>query len=548
MIATEPNRIKNTAQAVDRRALRTPSVPHQKNRSGVRLEAVPASAHNFRVLMVASECAGLFQTGGLGHAVSGAFHALNESGVETDLILPRYLKMAEAESAKVGRTYRIGLDWTNGAPAREAKFQTHKLVGSIHRTYLMSHASAEGESNYFDNRAAGRPHYGPADLEGEAWGAWSRAVADFILEGRYDLVRLNDHHCALVALFLHQARVEGRRTPRVEMVVHNLAFQGVYPRSIMQVLNLPEHYFDAFDGIEFYGCVNFMKAGLLFSDHSSTVSAQHARELASKRGGAGLDGLIRRLIFEKRFSGLLNGIHTEDWDPSTAEREFSFSVNDLRGKAHGKALIQKEFGLAVDGEIPLFILTSRVTEQKGFAYLPRAIERFLANTDAQIIAIGDGDSEYIGLLKQLELWYPEKFRYRRFDARTEKRLTAYGDFFVNAAWFEPSGLNQLFSLVNGTIPIVSRVGGLADSVNDGETGFLFDIQWSESGDGYESIATSQALHVALQRAAESFFFENEKIQEMRRAGMSIDNSWEKRVNEQMIPLFRRILADRPSTH
>lgn len=539
--ASEPSRVYDSS--LERRALRHSWTPTQRS---VRLETVAKTAKSFKVLMVASECAGLFQTGGLGHAVSGVLDALNETGVETDLLMPRYLKMAEIVTSKINRTYRIGLDWHSGRPRREARFEVSRLKAEGPRTFLMGH-QAEFD-NYFDNRAPGRPHYGPSHLEGEAWGAWSRAVADFILESRYDLVRLNDHHCALVALFLHQARSEGRRTPRVEMVVHNLAFQGVHPRSMMATLNIPERYFDAFDGIEFYGQVNFMKAGLLYSDFAGTVSAQHALELATVRGGAGLDGLIRRLVYERRFSGILNGINGEEWDPSKATHpavQWTFSRDDLGGKARGKAFIQKEFGFAVNAQTPVFILTSRVTEQKGFDYLPRAIERFLAAADVQMIAIGDGDAESIRLLKQLEIWYPEKFCYRPFSVRDEKLLTAYGDFFVNAAWFEPSGLNQLFSLKNGTIPIVSRVGGLADSVVDAETGLLFDIHWNES-EGYDSYRTSQSILTAFHRAANLFAQEPSKIQAMRKAGMILDNSWRKRVDEVMVPLFIHILSDGPA--
>jgi starch synthase len=313
----------------------------------------------------------------------------------------------------------------------------------------------------------------------------------------------------------------------------------------MYTLGLPQEYYSSENGLEYYGQISFLKAGILKTDLVYTVSPKYAEEVATPLFGAGLDGLIRRASSEKRFYGILNGIDNSKWDPSVLRDEavkFTFDTNDLSGKSQGKLALQADWKLPVDVTIPIFVMSSRVAEQKGYEYLPLAIERFLEKSKAQFIIIGDGDATYTDKLQALQLRFPEKVRFQAFSESAEKVLKAYGDFFVNAAWFEPSGLNQMFALKNGTIPILSRVGGLSNSVQDGISGFLFDIRWKDDNSGYDVKATATSLEDAFERALKVYEIQPETIKQMRIAGMNIDNSWNSRVNNEFTSLFQNRLS------
>lgn len=504
------------------------------------------AAHKTRILFVSAERSGYFQTGGLAHAVGGLATAFGEEGVIADVAMPFYLQMNKPAQLSYSDVHiEIPLDDYEGQAKRTAEFYVlSKGSPTMGETLFFRHNSSK--QNYFDNRNEhGKKFYGPSETLGEAFGAWSKAVSEYILtQQEYDIVLLNDWHSSLVALFLDIARKQGKRVPKVVLAIHNLAFQGVYPKSMMQTLGIPAEYYSVEDGIEFYNQISFLKAGILKSDLVYTVSPNYANEIATPLFGAGLDGLIRRAVSENRLVGVLNGIETAKWDPATRYHEaiqWPFTESDFSGKVTGKAALQNELKLPINNDAPIFILTSRVAEQKGYEYLPQVIEQFLQNNNAQFVIIGDGDQSYINKIEALEKQFPEKVRYQPFSERSEKILKAYGDFFINAAWFEPSGLNQLFALKNGTIPILSRVGGLSNSVEDGASGFLFDIIWKDNQSGYDTELTIQSLVKALGKAFETYKNDPAKILAMRRTGMRKDNSWNSRVNFEFNSIFQKYL-------
>lgn len=505
-----------------------------------------------RVLMVSAEKSGVFQTGGLGHAVEGLAQALNAQGVPTDSLMPFYLQMNTPANLQYSpQHFQAPLDWRDGVPQRASDFFLLKDASTHGSTYFLKHNPAPGQTNYFDNRSAnGRKFYGPDVTIGEAIAAWSKASADFILSQNYDIVVLNDWHTGLIALYLNMARAQGKKVPKIVMAIHNMAFQGVFSYEFFRFLGIPNKYFTPNEGVEFYGQMNFLKAGMQYSDVLYTVSTGYAKEIATPLFGAGLDGLVRHLQQQKRVTGVLNGILNEQWDPSRKYNpaiEWTFTPEDLSGKALGKAQLQKELNLPVRGDVPVFILTSRVAEQKGYEYLIDAMDTIAATENVQFAVIGDGDAKYIERLQELQQKYPEKVRYNAFSERLEKQLTAYGDFFVNAAWFEPSGLNQFFALKNGTIPVLSRVGGLADSIQEGKTGFFFNMVWNSDQKSYNKEATRDSLVKSLRQAALVYMQSPTQIRQMRTTGMRIDNSWQKRVKAEILPMFSYALAGGPKT-
>lgn len=500
-----------------------------------------------RVLLVTAESTGLFQTGGLAHAVHGLARAFNQEGLVADIAIPYYLRLPPPKDLRYPNTHiEVPLDVdSQGQAHRWTEFYLLKAGKANHgETLFFRHHS--NKFNYFDNRVPeNKKFYGPESTLGEGFGAFSKAVAQYVLTHKYDIVILNDWHTALTALFLEMARQQGHQTPKVILAIHNLAFQGNFPHSLLYHLGIPDSYFDANDGIEFYGNMSFLKAGILKSDLVYTVSPQYAQDIATSRFGAGMDGLIRRAHAENRLVGILNGIDDSSWDPVKPYHDsiqWTFSSSDFSGKAKGKAALQARWNLPVNASTPIYVLSSRVVEQKGYAYLPRAMESFLLRKDAQFIVIGDGEPQYIDRLKALELRFPHQFRYKHFKEDYEKEMKAYGDFFINAAWFEPSGLNQLFALKNGTIPILSQVGGLSNSVVDGVSGLFFPIHWKQDHSGYDVEATIKSLVQVLDESHHLFFHKPKQILKMRRAGMLIDNSWNSRVNNEFKNLFNERLS------
>jgi starch synthase len=496
-----------------------------------------------KVLMVSAEKAGVLQTGGLGHAVAGLAQALNAEKISTDILMPFYLQMnAPANLQATSGHFEVPLDWRQGSLRRVSEFSLFRAGGEASaQTLFLKHIPASGQQNYFDNRTAdGKKTYGPDVTLGEAFAAWSKAAADYILSQNYDVVILNDWHTGLIALHLQMAKERGLKVPKVVMAIHNIAFQGTYSHEMYRFLGLPEKYFTAENGVEFYGQMNFLKAGMQYSDLLYTVSTGYAKEIASPLFGAGLDGLVRRLQREYRVTGVLNGIINEHWEPK------NFSAEDLSGKSQGKAGVQEEMGLPVKADVPLFVLTSRVAEQKGFEYLIGALQETATAQDAQFIVIGDGDAKYIEKLEALQKRFPDKIRYRGFSEALEKQLTACGDFFINGAWFEPSGLNQFFAMKNGTIPVLSQVGGLADSIKEGETGFFFKVKWNADLKGYDREATQASVVQTLAKAIQVYKTQPQKITRMRQREMREDNSWKKRVQAEIVPLLDFTLTNGPA--
>jgi starch synthase len=517
--------------------------------------ASSATTENPRILMVTPEQGGIFQTGGLAHAPLGLASALNEAGAPTEILMPYYLEMKTPAVVDTHQSYKVDMDWRDDGhgfrPHRTSTFQILKTADEKTNakvpTIFLKHNSSEGEVNYFDNRShgSGKKFYAPAFREGESFAAFAKATADYILNNNYDVVILNDWTAGLIALHLHEAKLSGKKTPKVIFAIHNLAYQGNFPKSLADFMGLDEKFF-SIDGYEFHGQVSFLKAGIQYSDMVYTVSRQYASEIATARFGAGLDGLIRRKLVEFRMSGVLNGIINADWDPKLEKPnlKYTFSSGDLSGKDAGKAELQQSIGLPVASDRPLFIMTSRLAEQKGFEYLIDAIEKMALVSNAQWLIVGDGSNEYAEKLRALEHRFHDRVRYFPFSEALEKQATRYGDFFVNGAWFEPSGLNQFFALKNGTIPVVSSSGGLLDSVMNGKTGVLFSIAPGANGASYDSKLTAQNAFNAFEVAAK-IYQEPAQFRKMQLAGMKQDHSWKGRLASDFRALLSYVLANGP---
>ena len=395
------------------------------------------------------------KTGGLADVSAALPAALADLGVDMRLVMPAYdgaLELARNKQTPIRLGNILGLGEAAAIPARTPD---HGLpiwlidCPALFRRQGGLYLDSEGR-DWPDNavRFALLSHV-VARL----------AVGDASIGWRPDAVHVNDWHLGLVPALL--AGQPGRRTPSL-LTIHNLAFQGVFEAEVFPRLGLPGELFTT-AGAEFHGRISFLKAGIRFADRLSTVSPRYAQEILTAEFGCGLDGLLRERTGD--LIGIVNGIDCDSWSPEdSACVPFRYNARDLSGKRHCKAALQSELGLDCDQEVPLIAYVSRITEQKMADLLPEIAPLVMAQ-GAQLAICGQGDRSIESALRALETQYPRRVAVRiGYQEPLARRLLAGADMLAAPARFEPCGLIQMYAMRFGTVPIVSRVGGLADTV------------------------------------------------------------------------------------
>ncbi len=310
--------------------------------------------------------------------------------------------------------------------------------------------------------------------------------------------------------------------PRTCLTIHNLAYQGIFPAPAFALTNLPWEFF-TMDGAEFYGQVNCLKAGIVFADAITTVSPRYAREITTEALGCALDDRLRRR--HDRLFGILNGVDYDEWN--TTDNQFlakPYSVTRLAGKTADKLALQKEVGLPKKRNVPLFGTISRLAEQKGVDIELGALEEMLG-ADIQFVLLGSGSPAYERGYLELAKRFPDKVAVRvGYNEGLAHRIEAGCDFYLMPSHFEPCGLNQMYSLRYGTIPIVRATGGLDDSVVDfAESRALANgIKFQE----YSARALAKAIRKAL-----AIYQQPGLFRRYRQNAMKADFSWEQTVEE-----------------
>jgi starch synthase len=337
-----------------------------------------------------------------------------------------------------------------------------------------------------------------------------------------DLLHLNDWPSSLAPAYLAW---RGHEIPSV-LTIHNLAYQGLFAQERLQRLGIPESAFQM-DGVEFYGKLSFLKAGIQYASHLTTVSSTYAREITTPEFGCGLDGLLRRRAEEGRLTGILNGID-ESWDPRTDPNlEAPFAPDDLDGKRANAQEVRDEFGLAVSRG-PLFAVVSRLVHQKGVDLAIEATES-IVRQGGQIVVTGRGEGQFETELRGLANRYPGQVGVRiGFEEGTARRMYAGSDFLLMPSRFEPCGLSQMYAQRFGSLPIARETGGLADTIEDGVTGFLF----REPSLG--------AFLSAVYRAVDAFG-SRPRLNAMRRAAMARTFAWQRSARRYK-KVYNRALA------
>ena len=445
---------------------------------------------DLKILFATSEVAPLIKTGGLAD-VSGALPAaLRKIGLDVRVLVPGYNQvMAQSAQHKILAT----LDVLPGFPS--ARLLSATLANDVPLLVLDCPSMFQREGGPYQN------------ADGIDWvdnalrfGLLSKVAAVLgssasPLDWHPDLVHCNDWQTGLTPAYLHFA--PGAVASIIS--VHNLAFQGIFHPVTLSQLDLPPSSF-AIDGVEFHGSLSFLKAGLHYADHITTVSPSYAKEIQLAELGSGMQGLLD--LRSDHLSGILNGIDTDEWNPQTdAHLVRQYSSADLTGKAANKEALQREIGLLVDPDVPLLGVIGRFTEQKGLDLLLEIAPRLIA-LPVQIVMLGSGDAKLQQAARDLSHRYPGKIAVHiGFNETLAHRIEGSVDMFIMPSRFEPCGLNQMYSQRYGTPPIVHATGGLADSVVDcTEATFR---NGTASGFSFSGM-TAKNLHTTIQRAVKLY--------------------------------------------
>ncbi|MEM2869911.1 MAG: glycogen synthase GlgA [Thermoplasmata archaeon] len=454
-----------------------------------------------KVLFVSPEIHPLAKTGGLADVAGSLPLALKELGCDVRVVMPRY------------RAVRASLDYV-------ADFAVPMGRGIVETAVVKEARLEQGVPAYLIEcyRYFDRPSlYGYPD-DAERFGFFCRAVLEALdkVEWEPAIIHCHDWQSALIPAYLKLFyKKEGRHSSvRTVFTIHNIEYQGRFGPEAMDALGLPWELFNP-DGIEFYGSVNLMKAGILFSDIVNTVSESYAREIQTPEFGGGLDGFLR--AHSRKLRGILNGLDYNLWDPERdAALTQRFGLRSVGLRARNKIALQRELALPEAPDAFLLGFVSRLTVQKGLDILAPAIPRILV-PGTQMVALGTGDEGYMSMMKALAEEYPDNLRVvLDFDDRLARRIYASCDAFLMPSKYEPCGLGQMISLRYGAIPIVRRTGGLADTVIDASrpdgNGFVFDDY------------TPAAFVEAVERAR-TLFRDPDRWRALVLRGMAADFSW-----------------------
>jgi phosphoglucomutase len=460
------------------------------------------------VLAVASEIYPLVKTGGLADVAGALPGALAAHAIRVRTIVPGYpaVRAALPADAATVRTY----DHLFGGPA---KIVAATVAGLDLFVVDAPHLFDRPDNPYFGRDGRDWPD------NAFRFAALARSAADVGLDGvdgwRPRLVHLHDWQAGLTAAYLAYA---GRPRPKIVATIHNLAFQGQFPHDLLGALGLPPESW-RIDGIEYYGTIGFLKAALCLADRITTVSPTYATEIQTAEAGMGLDGLLRRRTAE--LSGILNGIDETVWDPQTDTwLPTTYGVEDLEKRAANKLALQRRFGLAEDPTRPLFGVVSRLSWQKGLDLLLQALPALVA-VRGQLALLGAGEKDIEHGFREAVHVYPGSVGAAfGYDENLAHLIQGGADALVMPSRFEPCGLTQLCALRYGAVPIVSRVGGLADTIIDANEMALD----AGAGTGLQfAPVTLDALVAAIRRAAT--IFGTPAWQRIQANAMATDVSW-----------------------
>lgn len=405
-----------------------------------------------KILFVTSEANPFIKTGGLADVSFALPKALHEKGEDVRIIMPKYEDISGDFTSKMTQlaTFGVSVGWRN------------QYCGLQYLTY-------DGIPVYFvDNEYYFKRHgcYGYFD-DGERFSYFCRAVMESVkyMDDFYpDVIHCNDWQTGMVPLYLSEVYKDRPEFSKAKSIftIHNLKYQGVFSRSVIQeLLGIGEEYFSE-DKIKFYDGISFMKAGIVYADKITTVSKTYAKEIQTAYYGEGLDGLIRQK--SAKLVGITNGIDYSSNDPKKDKYIVNYGLTTLKNKAVNKEMLQQLAGLPVNSDVPVIAMVTRLVKQKGLDLVTRVIEDIL-KMNVQLIVLGTGDNDYQDFFEYYASSYPAKIAsFIQFNNAIASKVYAGSDILLMPSLFEPCGLSQMIAMAYGTLPLVRETGGLSDTV------------------------------------------------------------------------------------
>jgi starch synthase len=492
-----------------------------------------------RVLFAASEVVGFAKTGGLADVAGSLPRALAKRGIEIAVVLPLYHAVRvgghNLQPTDISFTISLGHRSVHGRLVRTALPDSDVPVYLVEQPeFFERDEPSQGRGIYQFTGPDGRKH-DYAD-NADRFLLFSRAIMETLpkLGGKFDVLHCNDWQTGLIPCYLRemygrQSHANARSYSGLHtlMTIHNIAYQGQFPAAVMARTGLNQRLFNHRQ-LEFYGHLNFLKSGCVFADRLNTVSPRYAEEIQTKAFGCGLEGVLHER--HAVLSGIVNGVDYDVWDPATDQSlTANYDVNSVFDKKPAnKTAVQAEFGLPQRPDVPLFGMIARLVDQKGVSLVLQSARGLFAE-DIQIVVLGEGDPAVHTQLAALRDEFPPKLGLRiGFDEALAHRIEAGADAFLMPSQFEPSGLNQLYSLRYGAVPIVRAVGGLYDTITDCTPHTLAD----QTATGFRfGPYTSHAFEHAVQQALKCYRDRPEAWRQIMQTGMRQDWSWDRSAAE-----------------
>ncbi len=477
---------------------------------------------SLKILVVSVEVAPYAKVGGLADVASSLPVELKNQGHDVKILMPGYGLAERAAPNPVNSVVapfdvKVNKFWKVRSTLKETDWQGVPV-------WLLN-----GEG-LFDGIVRSEDVYTPGR---DAYLYFAKATLEACEQAGWipDVIHCNDWHTGFLPVVLRELGGEKWSQTASVYTIHNLAYQGEFQKDTLTALDLPEKLFNMHQ-LETYGGVNFLKSGCVFADQVNTVSPNYAEEIQTEEFGCRQWGLMRDLAKLGRLRGILNGIDVDFFNPETDEYlPSNFGLQSgLQGKAKCKAELQKELGLPVEAGVPMLSAVSRLSDQKGFDHMIRAAYGLLG-FPAQWVILAVGDPGAAAELRKLEAEWPDRFRFvERFDAPLAQKIYAGSDIFLMPSAFEPCGLGQLIAMRYGTVPVVRRTGGLADTVREPENGFVFEHR------------SPRGLFDATQRAV-SAYRDPQQWSQIVENGMRGDYGWESSARKY-VEMYQAALASR----
>jgi starch synthase len=458
-----------------------------------------------KIAICASEVVPFAKTGGLADVTGALPLALEKLNQDVIVVMPLYKKTAQSK-----------LD----AKILYPGILTTKLSENI-KIYLIQN------DKYFNREGLYGTKSGDYPDNLERFSFFCRKCLELLKQIKFspDIIHVHDWQTSFIPVYLKTllAKDSFFNNCKTLLTIHNLAYQGLFAASEFPKLGLDLSIFNM-EGLEFYGKINTLKGGIVFSDCINTVSQTYAAEIQTKDFGCGLEGVLNKR--SDCLYGILNGLDYSIWDPSVDGFIFRrYDIKRLNDKYENKEALQTEVKLSAERDVPLLGMVSRLAEQKGLDILVGAIDE-ICKLNLQLIILGTGDIKYHKLLEERSKKFPRVVRlYLKFDNKLAHKIYAGSDIFLMPSKYEPCGLGQMISLKYGTVPLVYKTGGLADTINE-VNGFVFDNY-------------SASSLIATIRQALSHYRDKEKWQEKIKTGMKSNFSWQESA-KKYIQLYKSI--------